>query len=61
MNNPDDETYQSVRCNNCEWHGLEYDLIRRRYLGTGEFIRACPHCLTDEYLMDMGGERWVKP
>lgn len=45
----------TVRCNNCEWHGeesdLEFVLEDERDLETG--MNACPNCKTDEYLTNI--------
>lgn len=40
-----------VRCNKCGWQGEEEDLIIVK--DKKEFIKACPHCKTDIYLIDI--------
>ena len=50
-----------VRCCNCEWQGDEDELILVETDESihnmdnrldREFIKACPNCLTDDYLSD---------
>jgi len=44
----------TVKCANCEWRGLEEDLL---FVEDKSFVEnsqdACPNCKTDEYLMDI--------
>lgn len=58
-----------TRCNNCErifltekdipfligWENGKVKLYEagKMYKSGGEVFRGCPHCMTDEYLMDM--------
>lgn len=39
-----------VKCNMCEWEGMEDDL---ELLYDGEYYNGCPKCKTDAYLMDI--------
>lgn len=49
----------SVRCNQCGWEGDEDDLetftdLSDKVVGHDiDYLRGCPHCETDEYLMDI--------
>lgn len=48
----------TVRCNNCWWHGAEEDLklMEDPEITTPEdrqFMKACPNCETDGCLMDL--------
>lgn len=46
-----------VRCNNCMWTGDEESLVLCRLAGKlQEMIKGCPHCHTDEFLMDISEE-----
>lgn len=48
--NPKDPV--SVRCNNCEWKGI--DASDLEIIGEGEdSFRACPKCRTDDFLQDI--------
>lgn len=40
-----------IRCNFCEWAGDETDLSIKK--DGSEFMRVCPECETDEYLIDL--------
>lgn len=50
---------QKVRCNNCYWEGDEEDLETMVDLSDNDidhdiqYLRGCPECRTDEYLMDI--------
>lgn len=55
---------KTVKCNKCGFVGYEEDLIttedkegtkimQEKGINDKEFMRACPDCLTDEYLMDI--------
>jgi hypothetical protein len=48
----------TIRCNNCmtDFKGNDY-LVRDIDVTTGEIVYLCPHCLTDEYLMDIGDSK----
>jgi len=50
-----------VKCCNCDWHGIdelqsyhkESDHLVLIKDKNGEYMRACPNCNTDHYLMDI--------
>lgn len=47
-----------VKCNNCEWHGNDEDLILLQEPPEEgdidrEFYKGCPNCKTDAYLADI--------
>jgi len=49
---------QRVQCNYCDWTGTEDDLAciplpANRITKEREFIKACPNCRIDDYLMDI--------
>ena len=41
----------TVKCCNCEWQGLETDLVQFDDADGGGY--GCPNCKTDEYLLDL--------
>jgi hypothetical protein len=47
----------TVRCNMCYWKGEEDDLEILEdgldVIGDKVYMKACPKCLTDDYLIDM--------
>ena len=43
----------TVRCNWCEWCGVEEDLLVCIDKEDGDTCKGCPTCHTDHYLMDM--------
>lgn len=47
------EAQHLIRCNKCDWHGNESDLLRCDDASDGERADACPTCRTDHYLMDL--------
>jgi hypothetical protein len=50
-----DELFNEVRCNMCDFRGMEHDLFFMKQNEEDEesYIDACPTCQTDEYLMDL--------
>jgi len=43
-----------VQCNYCGWSGFEEELaICNEQDKTLYFFKACPECMTDDYLMDL--------
>jgi len=52
------EECDEVKCNDCEWTGLNSDLddceVDFTDIGEGiETFKGCPKCRVDDYLMDM--------
>lgn len=53
----------TVRCNNCFWEGNEEELQTFVDLSDNDishdigYIRGCPNCETDEYLMDINNDK----
>ena len=48
----------TVRCNNCNWEGVEEELqIFQEETDADSidrsFFKGCPNCETDDYLMDL--------
>jgi len=41
-----------VRCNNCEWTGIDGEDTELVEDG-GEYFKACPNCMTDAWLVDI--------
>lgn len=41
------------RCNNCMREFDDDSELELMQDGSGDWMRACPHCRTDEYLMDL--------
>jgi hypothetical protein len=48
----------TVRCNNCDWEGVEEELQMFEDKTNANsidrsFFKGCPNCETDDYLMDL--------
>jgi len=44
-------TNEEVKCNNCNFIGVEDDLEILK--DNTEYFKGCPNCKTDSYLMDV--------
>lgn len=52
------EIKPNIYCNNCNWNGFEEELLEYNETSkvdntTLEFVKGCPNCKTDEYLINI--------